>query len=81
MPDVDWPGPVVATARAEMQDMMYFQAALPMGGGQCQHLRATQEAAAVLTVWPTVWLVVGCQQLTKGGLRAEGIGLGWGLSQ
>ena len=33
LPDVDWPGPVVATARAEMQDMMYFQAALPMGGG------------------------------------------------
>ena len=32
LPDVDRPGPVVATARAEMRDMMDFQAALPVGG-------------------------------------------------
>ena len=46
------------------------------GGGVCRHLRATREAAAVPTVWPTVRPMAGCQRLAKGGLRAEGIGLG-----
>ena len=63
-----------------MRDLMDFQAALPMGG-RCRHLRATREAAAVPTVWPTVWPMAGCQRLTKGGLRAEGIGLGREPSQ
>ena len=34
LPDVDRPGPVVATARAEMRDMMDFEAALPVGGAR-----------------------------------------------
>jgi hypothetical protein len=84
LPDVDRPEPVVATARVGMRDLVDFQAALPRGGGGeglCQHPRATRQAAAMPAVWPTVWLVAGCQRLTKGGLRAEGIGLGRGPSR
>ena len=79
LPNVDQPEPAVERAQVGMRGRMdfiqYFRWPGPWGG-RYRHLMATWEAAAVLMVWPTVWPMVGCQRLTKGGLRAEGIGLG-----